>query len=262
MAFTTPEYEGDLEKKGGVYEQKGDLHQIITTQDGEIAENADNLHRRLDNRQIQLIAIGGSIGTAVFVSIGSGLERGGPGSLFLAYLIYSCFMGLVNNCTAEMITLFPVSGGFVRLAGHFVDEAFGFMAGWNFFLYEALIIPFEVTALTTVIGFWSDNIPAYAIPIGCIVLYGLINILAVKAYGEAEFWLSGGKVILLFLLFMFTFVTMVGGNPQGDAYGFRYWNNPGAFEEHRTTGTLGRFEGFLACLWSASFSMSTRRRPI
>ncbi|KAK4609184.1 General amino acid permease AGP2 [Fulvia fulva] len=255
MAFTTPEYEGDLEKKGGVYEQKGDLHQIITTQDGEIAENADNLHRRLDNRQIQLIAIGGSIGTAVFVSIGSGLERGGPGSLFLAYLIYSCFMGLVNNCTAEMITLFPVSGGFVRLAGHFVDEAFGFMAGWNFFLYEALIIPFEVTALTTVIGFWSDNIPAYAIPIGCIVLYGLINILAVKAYGEAEFWLSGGKVILLFLLFMFTFVTMVGGNPQGDAYGFRYWNNPGAFEEHRTTGTLGRFEGFLACLWSASFTV-------
>lgn len=81
----------------------------------------------------------------------------------------------------------------------------------------------------------------------------VLNILAVKAYGEAEFWLSGGKVILIFLLFAFTFVTMVGGNPQKDAYGFRYWNHPGAFAEYITTGPLGRFEGFLGSLWSASF---------
>jgi amino acid transporter len=79
--------------------------------------------------------------------------------------------------------------------------------------------------------------------------------LAVRAYGEAEFWLSGGKVILIFMLFSFTFVTMVGGNPQKDPYGFRYWNEPGAFAEHRTTGDLGRFEGFLACLWSAAFTV-------
>src|ERR1700712_805484 len=80
-----------------------------------------------------------------------------------------------------------------------------------------------------------------------------INVLAVKAYGEAEFWLSGGKVILIFLLFSFTFVTMVGGNPQNDAYGFRNWNNPGAFAEYLSSGALGRFEGFLACMWSAAF---------
>ena len=183
--------------------------EIVTTVNGEIAENTDNLHRRLNNRQIQLIAIGGSIGTALFVSIGAGLSEGGPGSLFLAYAIYSCFLAMVGNGTAEMTTLFPVSGGFVRLAGHFVDEAFGFMAGWNFFLYEGLIIPFEITALTTVLGYWSDNIPPWSIPIVCIFLYGLINILAVRAYGEAEFWLSGGKVILILLLFCFTFITMV-----------------------------------------------------
>ena len=76
-----------------------------------------------------------------------------------------------------------------------------------------------------------------------------------KAYGEAEFWLSGGKVILIFLLFSFTFITMVGGNPQNDAYGFRYWKNPGAFAEHLSTGSIGRFEGFLAALWSASFTV-------
>lgn len=83
----------------------------------------------------------------------------------------------------------------------------------------------------------------------------LLNVLAVRGYGEAEFWLSGGKVILIFMLFGFTFVTMVGGNPQHDAYGFRHWTNPGAFAEYHTKGALGRFEGFLSALWSAAFAV-------
>lgn len=80
--------------------------------------------------------------------------------------------------------------------------------------------------------------------------------LAVKYYGETEFWLSTGKLVLIFILFSFTFVTMVGGNPQHDAYGFRYWNIPGAFAEYRSTGSLGRFEGFLSCWWTAAFTIS------
>lgn len=83
----------------------------------------------------------------------------------------------------------------------------------------------------------------------------VLNILAVRAYGEAEFWLSGGKVILIFSLFFFTFITMVGGNPQHDAYGFRNWDTPGAFMEYLDTGALGRFEGFLGSLWSACFAV-------
>lgn len=87
------------------------------------------------------------------------------------------------------------------------------------------------------------------------VACSLLNVLAVKAYGEAEFYLSGGKVILIFMLFFFTFVTMVGGNPSHDAFGFRYWNNPGAFAEYHSQGALGRFEGFLTGLWSAAFAV-------
>ncbi|KIW52677.1 hypothetical protein PV05_08302 [Exophiala xenobiotica] len=222
---------------------------------GSISENADSLQRRLNNRQIQLIAIGGSIGTALFVSIGGGLARGGPLSLLLAYTVYSCMLGLVNNCMAEMATLHPVSGGFVRMAGKWVDDAFGFMAGWNFFFYEALLIPFEITALNLVLSFWRDDIPTAAVCAACIVLYALINMLAVRGYGEAEFWLSGGKVFLIAILFSFTFVTMVGGNPKHDAYGFRYWKHPGPMAEYHTTGSLGRFEGLLAALWSASFTV-------
>ncbi|KAH7173525.1 amino acid permease/ SLC12A domain-containing protein [Fusarium flagelliforme] len=226
---------------------------------GHTTDNADGLHRLLNNRQIQLVAIGGSIGTALFVSIGGGLAKGGPLGLFLAYTIYSGILACVNNGIAEMTTYMPVSGGFIRLAGHWADDALGFMAGWNFFLYEGLLIPFEITAINLVLSYWSPEItnpgPTAGICIGVIILYALLNILAVKAYGEAEFWLSGGKVILILMLFSFTFITMVGGNPQGDAYGFRYWSNPGAFSDVYGTDSLGRFEGFLAALWSAGFTV-------
>lgn len=79
--------------------------------------------------------------------------------------------------------------------------------------------------------------------------------MVVNAYGEAEFWLSGGKVILIFSLFSYTFITMVGGNPQHDVFGFRYWNNPGSFLPYLDNGSLGRFEGFLGALWSACFTV-------
>jgi amino acid transporter len=216
-----------------------------------------HLQRRLNNRQIQLIAAGGSIGPALFISIGGGLAKGGPASLLIAYTLYTLVLSLVNNSIAEMSTYMPVAGGFVRLAGYWVDDALGFLAGWNFFLYEALLIPFEITALTFVLSFWNDSVtdpgPTAGVCAAVIICYGLLNVLAVRFYGEAEFWLSGGKLILIFILFSFTLVTMCGGNPLHDAYGFRHFSNPGAFATYLSGGDLGRFEGFLACLWSASF---------
>ncbi|KAF1951187.1 hypothetical protein CC80DRAFT_425351 [Byssothecium circinans] len=217
--------------------------------------NADQLQRHLGNRQVQLIAIGGSIGTATFVSIANGLVKGGPGSLLIAYTLYSCVLGLVNNCQAEMSSYMPITGGFIRMAGHWVDEAAGFWVGWNFFLYEAFLIPFEISALNLVLSYWRDDIPVAAVVAICIFLYITINAFVVKWYGEAEFWLSLGKVFLILILFSFTFITMVGGNPKNDAYGFRHWKNPGAFAEYITTGDLGRFEGFLGALWSAAFTV-------
>ncbi|GAD98130.1 hypothetical protein NECHADRAFT_90485 [Paecilomyces variotii No. 5] len=238
--------------------------------------NPGHLHRRLNNRQIQLIAAGGSIGTALFISIGGALAKGGPGSLLITYLLYTLILSLVNNSVAEMNTYMPVEGGFVRLAGYWVDDSLGFLAGWNFFLYEALNIPFEITALTFVISFWNADVtnpgPTAGVCAAVIICYGpvlpsqrgfyidfvhrsALNVLAVRFYGEAEFWLSGGKLVLIFILFSFTLVTMCGGNPQHDAYGFRNFSNPGSFETYLSQGDKGRFEGFLACLWSAAFTI-------
>ncbi|KAI1504301.1 amino acid permease/ SLC12A domain-containing protein [Biscogniauxia marginata] len=222
---------------------------------GEIVDSRDQLKRSLGNRQIQLIAIGGAIGTANFVTISTGLVKGGPGSLLIAYGFYSAMMCLVNNCMAEMAVYMPVAGAFLRMAGKWVDESFGFMAGWNFFIYEAVLIPFEISALNLVLTYWRDDIPVEAVVAACIVLYLTINIVAVSWYGEAEFWLASGKILLILIVYCFTFVTMVGGNPKHDAYGFRYWYMPGAFAESITTGSLGRFEGFLGALWSAAFTI-------
>lgn len=130
--------------------------------------------RRLSSRQVQLIAIGGTIGTAVFVSIGGTLRNAGAGSLLLAFIVYSFFIGLINNCVAETTTYMPVSAAFIRHASKWVDDAAGFTVGWNFFFYEGFLIPFEIVALNLVLSFWRDDIPVAAVCAACIVAYGCV----------------------------------------------------------------------------------------
>jgi amino acid transporter len=115
---------------------QNDSNPTMSTAIGDVYEtggNVDQLQRRLGNRRIQLIAIGGSIGTGLFINIGMGLAKGVPARLLIGLVIHCCFMALVNNCIAEMTVLLPVSGGFICKADKWVDSALGFMAGWNFF---------------------------------------------------------------------------------------------------------------------------------
>ncbi|MCJ1255536.1 hypothetical protein MMC24_003352 [Lignoscripta atroalba] len=157
---------------------------------------------------------------------------------------------------AEMVTYLPISSPFIRFAGRYVDEAFGVAAGYNFFVFEAALVPFEIVACNVIIHYWSEIVPTWAIIAIVILLYGIINVFAVQWYGESEFWLALGKVILIIGLIFYTFVTMLGGNPQRDRFGFRYWRDPGSFAELYKTGSLGRFLGFLQCLIQASFTIA------
>ncbi|CCC05041.1 hypothetical protein SMACR_07364 [Sordaria macrospora] len=216
----------------------------------------DKTHRKLKSRHIQLIGIGGTIGTALYVQIGKGLLNGGPASLFLAFTIWCTFILAITMCMAEMVTYLPISSPFIRFAGRYVDEAFGFAAGWNFFIFEAAMVPFEITACNVIIHYWSDAVPVGGIIAITLVIYGLVNLLAVKWYGETEFWAALGKFLLIVGLLIFTFIVMVGGNPLGDRFGFRYWKEPGAFTELYYTGSLGRWLGFLQCLIQASFTIA------
>ncbi|CZR60941.1 probable carnitine transport protein [Phialocephala subalpina] len=213
----------------------------------------DSTHRQLRPRHIQLIGIGGTIGTALYVH---GLLNGGPASLFMAFTIWCAFILVVTNCMSEMVTYLPISSPFIRFAGRYVDEAFGVAAGYNIFIFEAALVPFEIVACNVIIHYWSDVVPAGGIIAIVIVSYGIINVFAVKWYGESEFWLAMGKVLLIIGLIIFTLIAMVGGNPLHDKFGFRYWGNPGAFVELYYEGNLGRFLGFLQCLIQASFTIA------
>ncbi|KIM48743.1 hypothetical protein M413DRAFT_84991 [Hebeloma cylindrosporum] len=224
------------------------------------AHDGDRTQRTLKNRHIQLIGIGGTIGTALFVQIGSSLTKGGPASLFIAFSIWCTFILAVNNCLTEMVTWIPISSPFVRYSGRFVDPALEFCAGVNFFVFQAALIPFEVVAFNVVLQFWTDKIPVAAVICSVLLAFAFLNVFAVKYYGESEFWLALGKATLAVGVIAFTFVTMVGGNPLRDVYGFRNWNPskvPGApFAEYIKTGDLGRFLGFLACFIQASFTIA------
>lgn len=89
-------------------------------------------------------------------------------------------------------------------------------------MFEAALVPFEITACNVVIHFWSEAVPTAAIIAIVIILYALINVMAVKWYGESEFWAALGKVFLIIGLIIFTFIVMLGGNPKHERFGFRY----------------------------------------
>lgn len=117
----------------------------------------------------------------------------------------------VNECFAEMVSYMPVASPFVRFGSEWVDGALGFAMAWNFFLNMAFLVPFEIVAISIMFQFWTDAIPVAAVVVVMMILYALLNMISVRYFGIAEFYLSIFKVFLIFALIAFTFVTMVGG---------------------------------------------------
>ncbi|ORY25456.1 putative amino acid transporter [Naematelia encephala] len=206
-------------------------------------------HRRLNARQIQLTAIAGSIGAALFVAIGSGVLSG-PLALLLGFLFWVTVVYSVAQCQLEIVSLFPLDGSFIRLAGRMVDPALGVAVGWNHFFAQTSYVIFEATVINTVVEYWGyDQSPAILITISLLLFLGL-NVYRADLFGEAEFWLALGKVLLATGLLLYTFITMVGGNPAHDVYGFRYWKTPGPWAG---TNASTRLESFLNAVNVAAF---------
>ncbi|KAL6231033.1 hypothetical protein BDW75DRAFT_233944 [Aspergillus navahoensis] len=183
-------------------------------------------HRRLNPRQIQLTAMAGSIGAALFVGIGSGVMSG-PLCLFLAFIFWASVVFSVAQCQTEIVSLLPLDGAFIRLAGRMVDPALGVAVGWNHFFAQTSYVIFEATVINTLVQYWSYNqSPAILISIS-LVLYLAVNGYRADLFGEAEFWLALGKILLAAGLIIYTIVVMLGGNPMNDRFGFRYWKEPG-----------------------------------
>lgn len=203
-------------------------------------------HRGLKSRHMQLIALGGAIGTGLFVGSGSGLATCGPAGLLTGYLCIAFFVWFIMNQMSEMVTLLPLAGEgtIYSMARRYVSRSFSFTCGWNIFFAQAMIPPSEITACAFVIKYWTDASPAIFITIFVVVSI-LINVLPVSFFGESEFWVSTIKILCITGLIIMGIVIFFGGAPnQHGVLGFKYWKEPGAFVEHLVPGNTGKF---LAC---------------
>ncbi|KAG9542829.1 amino acid permease, partial [Aureobasidium melanogenum] len=189
------------------------------------AATADSgLSRHLKGRHLQMIAIGGSIGTGLFVGSGSALANGGPASLIIAYGIIGFMLYTTVHALGEMAVLFPVAGSFSAYSTRFLDPAWGFAMGWNYALQWLVVLPLEVVAATITIQFWNDKInPDAWVAIFLFVIIG-INLFGVKGYGEAEFVFSILKVIAVVGFIILGVILNVGGGPDGGYIGGKYWH--------------------------------------
>jgi amino acid transporter len=188
----------------------------------------------------------GTIGTGLFVGSGQALAIGGPGFLLLAYILTSLLVYGVVTAVIEVGTFLPVSGSSMSFyCARYVSPSLGFALGWLYFYSFGILVAYEITAASIVIDFWPSKVPiAVWITIMLIVIVAL-NLSPVGIYAETEFWFAGIKIIMIIGLLILSFVLMLGGGPQHDRLGFRYWNNPGAFQPHLIPGSGGRFTSFL-----------------
>jgi len=211
--------------------------------------------RRLKARHISMIAIGGTIGTGLFVGSGEALSNGGPVGLLLGYTIMGSVVYSMMVALGEMATLFPVSGSFTHYATRWLDPALGFALGYNYWYSYAITLPTEITAAAIVISYWdATTTPAAWITIFLFVIV-LINFCGVRYYGEAEFWFSLVKVTTIVGLILLGLILDLGGGPTHDRIGFRYWKNPGPFNQYNgIAGAKGRFLAFWATFINAAFS--------
>ncbi|KAI9567927.1 amino acid permease [Boletus coccyginus] len=215
------------------------------------------LQRRLKNRHVAMISFGGIIGTGLFFGTASSLMNGGPLGLLLAYV----FMGTICYATmvslGEMIAFLPLPGGFIKLAERFVDPAFAFATGWNYWYQWTVTLPAELSASAAIISYWNPAIAgesAIWITVGLVLAIG-INSLGVGAYGEAEFWFSSIKVLTIVGAIITGIVVDLGGNPKHDLIGFRYWKDPGPFTDYYGfTGAKGQFLGTCSVLTQSMFA--------
>ncbi|KAJ3347300.1 hypothetical protein HDU91_006817, partial [Kappamyces sp. JEL0680] len=170
------------------------LHESLhISDDGEDSGAATK--RSLKARHLQMIAIGGTIGTGLFIGSGTVLKEAGPLGVLIAYLIAGVIVYFVLTSVGEMSALFPVAGSFFSLGTRFVEPALGFSIGWNYWLIYAFTLPAELVALANLLQFWWPDIPKWAIILSVLALVMTINLCGVGFFGELEYWLSMIKVV-------------------------------------------------------------------
>jgi amino acid transporter len=216
--------------------------------------NVGTLERKLKSRHVQFMALSGAIGTGLFVGSGQVLSLAGPLSAFLAYLITAFNVYCVVHSLGEMATYLPLPGAVPVYAARYVDEALGFAISWNYWWQIAIGVPIEVTVSVVIVDYWPNDVPHAALITLFLFAMVIVNCFPVRIYGEAEFAFGALKLTTIVGLILLMFIITLGGTPDGERIGFRYWRDPGPMNEYLVAGSLGRFLAFWKVFIQATFS--------
>jgi L-asparagine permease len=186
-------------------------------------------HKALKNRQVQMIALGGAIGTGLFLGAGGRLASAGPG-LFLVYGICGIFVFLILRALGELVLHRPSSGSFVSYAREFFGEKVAFAAGWMYFLNWAMTGIVDTTAIAHYCHYWTafQSIPQWSLALIALLVVLSMNLISVKLFGELEFWAALVKVLALVTFLVVGTVFLAGRfKVDGQATGVSLWSSHG-----------------------------------
>jgi aromatic amino acid transport protein AroP len=194
------------------------------------------LHRGLKNRHIQLIALGGAIGTGLFLGGAQSIQLAGP-AVLLGYAVAGFIAFLIMRQLGEMAVDEPVSGSFSHFAYKYWGDFFGFLSGWNYWVLYVLVGMAELTAVGVYVQYWWPAIPPWASALAFFVLINAINLANVKAYGEMEFWFSLIKVVAIIGMIVFGCYLLLSGDGGPQASVSNLWRH-GGFMPNGLNGLL------------------------
>ncbi|MFI9718050.1 amino acid permease [Streptomyces sp. NPDC052396] len=196
--------------------------------DGSGQDASEGYQRGLGNRQIQMIAIGGAIGTGLFLGAGTAIHKAGP-SLILAYAIAGLVIFFIMRALGELLMYRPVSGSFSDYAREFLGPFWGYVTGWTYWLFWVVTGITEVTAAAKYVQFWNPHIPQWASALVFTVILYFANLISVKLFGELEFWFSMVKVTAIIgMILVGIGVITLGFSKAGDTASFsQLWSHHG-----------------------------------
>lgn len=197
---------------------------------------SSNLERGLKNRHIQMIALGGAIGSGLFLGSSDVIQSAGPG-IILGYFVAGLIAFLIMRQLGEMVVDEPVSGSFSFFAQKYWGEGAGFIAGWNYWILYVLVSMTELTAVGKYIQFWYPEIPTWVSAAVFFALINLANLCNVKIFGELEFWFAIIKVIVVISMIVFGIWLLFSGYGGPQATIKNLWSE-GGFLPHGLGGVL------------------------
>lgn len=184
------------------------------------------LQRALHNRHIQLIALGGAIGTGLFLGIGPAIQIAGP-AVILGYAIAGIVAFLIMRQLGEMVVEEPVSGSFAHFAWKYWGPFAGFLAGWNYWVMFVLVGMAELTAAGIYMQYWLPEVPTWIWAAVFFIIINAINLVNVRLYGETEFWFALIKVLAIVGMIGFGLWMLFSGH-GGKEVGFHnLWQHGG-----------------------------------